>query len=137
MDLQLSSLRADQTRRYPIDGLRVNGHKEDLVLVLRWAGDSREYQEAMENKAFQKLEGDERDRAVYELIAEHLVVGWDNVPTGNDGKPLAYTKERGLQVLLKFQQDKRRDRHHRFLMFVGNGDNFERASIDGAELGNS
>lgn len=137
MDLQLSSIAADQTRRYPISNLRVNGHKEDLVLVVKWTGASREYQDGVANKAFTKLEGDESDAALYKLIAHHLVTGWDNVPVDANGKPLEYTPKRGLQVLLQFQADKRPDRRNRFLAFIGNGDNFEAPLVDGDELGNS
>ncbi len=131
MDLQLTSLRADQTRDYTVHGLHVNRHRDPVVLVVRWAG-SKEYQDALANLAFQKLEGAARDRARDQLIAIHLIIGWKNVPEG-----LGYTPARGEQILAQFEADDRRDRKVQFLSFLANGDNFERpALVDAADLGN-
>lgn len=134
MDLQLTSLAADETRRYPIQGLRVNGHAEDLVLVVRWTGASEEYQRAIDALAFRKLDvnSDEWARAIIKLIAQHIVVDWDNVPAG-----LTYTPARGEQVLGSFVVDKRRDRLGRFLGYVTSGDVFQRELVDPVDLGNA
>lgn len=143
MDLQLSSLRADAVRRYPIDGLKVNGHDKDLVLLVRWSG-SKDYVEAEANQAFQKLEGKARDDARNKLIARLLVVGWDCVPLAGAGakepdvigKPLVYTPERGTQIISAFEIDERADKMNRFLRFLMTGDNFEQRFADAGDLGN-
>lgn len=136
MDLQLTSLRADETRRYPISGMRVNGHKEDLALIVRWTGASKEYQDAVANESFRKLKDGEQNAALPRILAEHIVVGWDNVPV-IDGKPIEYTAARGAQVLARFYADGRLDLAARFLAFVGNGDHFQRAIVDAVDLGNA
>ncbi len=134
MDLQLTSLAADETRRYPIQGLRVNGHAQDLVLVVRWTGASEEYQRAVDALAFRKLDpnSDEWARAIIKLLAQHIVVDWDHVPNG-----LTYTPARGEQVLGSFVADKRRDRLGRFLGYVASGDVFQRELVDPVDLGNA
>lgn len=134
MDLQLTSLAADETRRYVIQGLRVNGHAQDLVLVVRWTGASEEYQRAVDALAFRKLDAgsDEWARAIIKLLAQHIVVDWDHVPNG-----LTYTPARGEQVLGSFVADKRRDRLSRFLGYVMSGDAFQRELVDPVDLGNA
>jgi hypothetical protein len=129
MDLQLTSLVADQTRRYPITGLRINGHARDVVLLVRWTQSSEAYERALDAAAFQKLDrnSDAWRDALVQLIAEHLVVGWDHVPEG-----LAYTPARGAQVIGAFHRDNRPDRWLHFLAFIAEGDNF----VDAGDLGN-
>lgn len=131
MDLQLTSIRADLTRDFVVHGMHVNGHKEPVTLIVRWAG-CDEYQDALANLAFQKLEGAARDKARDKLIATLLIVGWKNVPDG-----LGYTPARGEQVIAQFDADKRQDRKARLLAFISDGDNFQRpALVDAADLGN-
>lgn len=134
MDLQLTSLAADQTRPYPINGLRINGHREDVSLIVKWSGASDEYQRALDALAFKKLDygSDAWARAIIKLVAQHLVVGWGHVPDG-----LAYTPARGEQVLSVFVKDKRLDRLFRFLAFIGAGDNFQAELVDAVDLGNA
>lgn len=130
MDLQLSSLRADAVRRYAIDGLKVNGHPDDIVLLVRWAG-SKDYQDALANQVFQKLEGTAREQARNKLIAQYLVTGFDSVPDG-----VTYTPARAEQIIATFERDERPDRMARFLAFLHAGDNFERRFVDAGDLGN-
>jgi len=131
MDLQLTSIRADQTRDYSVHGMHVNGHREELVLVVRWSG-AKEYQDGLANQALQKLEGAEREKAIDRLIALHLIVGWKNVPVGLD-----YTPSRGEQILAWFGSEDRTDRRTALRAFLVNGDNFMRpALVDPVELGN-
>lgn len=134
MDLQLTSLVADQTRRFVVPGLRVNGHAKEVALVVRWTGASDEYQRAIANKAFRKVEtgSDEWARGVIKLLAQHIVVDWEDVPG-----ELKYTPARGEQVLSTFLRDKRLDRLYAFLAFVSNGDAFERDLVDAVDLGNA
>lgn len=136
MDLQLTSIAADQTRRFSIAGLRVNGHTQDVVLIVQWTGASKEYQDAIANQAFAKLSDKERAAAVRKLLATHIVVGWDNVPIA-DGNALEYTATRGEQILSAFDRDGRLDRQNRFMAFVANGDNFQRSLVDADDLGNA
>lgn len=143
MDLQLTSLRADQTRRFTISGMRVNGHHEDLVLLVVWTGSSKAYQDGVTNKAFTKLEGAEYRAELNRLLAQHIVVGWECVPTAAatkgpdvEGKPITYTAKRGEQILAQFEKDERPDRRNRFLAFVTEGDLFQAPLVDPGDLGN-
>lgn len=134
MDLQLTSIAADETRRYPIAGIRINGHRKDVALLVRWSGASEDYQRAIDAQAFRKIDrgSDEWSRAIIRLIAQHLVVGWENVPEG-----LTYTQARGEQILGSFVTTKRTDRLAALLAFIGNGDNFQAEIVDGEDLGNA
>lgn len=133
MDLQLTSIAADQTRPYTIHGLRINGHPKDVTLIVRWARGCEAYQRALDAQAFRKLGRDtpEWREALTKLIAQHLVTGWEDVPEG-----LAYTPARGAQVLDTFTRDKREDRWVRFLAFIAEGDNFQAELVDAEDLGN-
>jgi hypothetical protein len=143
MDLQLTSLRADRQRRYTIPGLRIAGHNEDLVLLVVWTGASKAYQEAIANDAFVKLKPEEGTKALIHALAAHVIVGWECVPLATrtagpdvEGKPLAYTAERGAQILSQFEAEQRGDLTNAFLSFIRSGSNFQRSLVDPVDLGN-
>ena len=104
-----------------------------VVLELRHAGETNpRYKNALLKAP--KLDGEARDAHARQLLATHVIVGWANVC--NEDGPIAYTAERGTELLDKLSEAKRTDLINQIVAFAQNADNFVEAMSDAGDLGN-
>ena len=136
-DADFEALRPDQTARFTLAELHIpRGNPKPVTLLLRHAGEENETWIRGARAALMR-EMSKEDAAEYydKLAARALIVGWVNVLDA-DGKPIAYTPDRGLELLTRLRALKRTALVNRISAFAGEASNFTAASIDPGDLGN-
>lgn len=136
-DADFEALRADQTARFTLHELHIpRGNPKPVTLLVKHAGESNDgYARGVKNLKFRAMSEEESTRAVDQITARYVIVGWEDVLT-KAGTPIAYTNEGGLELLTKLRDMKRRDWINALAAFCGNGANFTAASLDPGDLGN-